>query len=144
MFVPGIESDKTRKTSATKATHATTVSKAKQTVKDSGDPGRLMMLLFVRVFIIAHLLAFSLSDSKHVRAFLDVCGDDLFPQTKMYPTMIKHFVVELYKATISRFSHALLSAVTGAGGPLLHANFDLWTSKTSNEKYVGEPTWRCE
>lgn len=99
-----------------------------------------MMLMFVRVFIIANLLAFSLSDRKDVRMFFQVCGDDQFPQTSLYPKMIKHFVVELYKATMCRFSHSLRQAVTGAGGPVLHANFDLWTSKMSNEKYIGEST----
>ena len=107
-------------------------------VLNSPDPGRLMILLFVKVFMIAHLLAFSLSDSDDVRLFFEVCAHQVFPRTKLYPKMVKHYIVEMYKATVSRFSHRLKSAVTGVGGASLHANFDLWTSKTSNEKYIGD------
>ncbi|CAN0350280.1 unnamed protein product [Ascophyllum nodosum] len=57
--------------------------------------------------------------------------------------MVKHYLVEVYKATVSSFSHRLQSAVAGAGGPALHANFDLWTSQTSNEKYIGLRLFWC-
>lgn len=102
------------------AAHTAGVHKHKTAVKASDNPGRVMVLMFVRVFIIAHLHAFNLSDGKDVRMFFQVCADDLFPQTSLYPKMIKHFVFELYKATLSRFSHSLRQAVSGAGGPVLH------------------------
>ena len=106
----------------------------------STDPARIMTLLYVKTFVVAHLLPFSLSDSKGVRAFFDVCCETVFPQGKLYPRMIRHHVVELYRGTMSLFVQSLRQAVAeaGAGGAALHANFDLWTSKTSNEKYIGE------
>ncbi|CAN0262981.1 unnamed protein product, partial [Scytosiphon promiscuus] len=57
--------------------------------------------------------------------------------------MIKHYVAELYSATISKFSRSLRNAIAGVGGAVLHANFDLWTSKTSNEKFVGLRLFWC-
>ena len=36
------------------------------------------------------------------------------------------------------FAFRLKEARRGAGGPIVHANIDLWTSKNSNEKYIGE------
>lgn len=114
------------------------MSKAKKAVMSSTDPARIMMLMYVKTFIVAHMMAFSLSDSKDVRTFFDVCAEAVFPQGKLYPKMIQHYVVELYRATMSQFSQSLRQAVTGVGGPALHANFDLWTSKKSNEKYIGE------
>lgn len=107
---------------------------------NSDDPGRIMLLMYVKTFIIAHLLAFSLSDSPDVRAFFEVCCVDAFPRTTLYPQMIKHFVAELYKATVSKFSFSIRNAIAGAGRAVLHANFDLWTSKLSNEKYIGAST----
>ncbi|CAN0225417.1 unnamed protein product [Laminaria digitata] len=116
------------------------MSKAKKAVMSSTDPARIMALMYVKVFVVAHLLPFSLSDSKDVRAFFEVCTEAVFPQGKLYPRMVRHHVVELYRATMSTFSQSLREAVAGAGagGAALHANFDLWTSKTSNEKYIGE------
>ena len=102
-----------------------------------------MILLFVKTFIIGHLLPFSLSDSADVRLFFECCAHTSFPRSKLYPRMVKHYLVEVYKATVSSFSHRLQSAVAGAGGPALHANFDLWTSQTSNKKYIGETQYGC-
>ena len=103
-----------------------------------------MLLLYVKVFVIGHLLPFSLSDSADVRIFFQVYCEEAFPRTKLYPRMIKHCVTELHKATASKFSHSLRHAIAGAGGPVLHANLDLWTSKMSNKKYIGESTQAYE
>lgn len=132
-----VESGKTRTAKATKAGHKASVTTYKKMVMKSPDPGRIMMLLYVKTFIIAHLFAFSLSNSKHVRVFFELISDSAFKQDKLYPPMIKHDVVELYTATMSQFTHNLRLAVTEAGGAIRHANFDLWTSKMSNEKYIG-------
>ncbi|CAM9220072.1 unnamed protein product, partial [Hapterophycus canaliculatus] len=102
-----------------------------------------MLLMYVKVFIVSHLLAFSLSDSADVKMFFQVCGDNLFPHTMLYPKMIKHCVSELYTSTISKLSHALRNAIAGVEGPVLHANFDLWTSKKSDEKYIGLRLFWC-
>ena len=112
-FVAGAESCKTRTTRATKAGHKA-VSSNKKVVLSSPDPARMMMLLYVEASIIAHLLAFSLSDSKDVRVFFDVCSEAAFPKDD------KHYVIELYRATMSQFSHNLRQPVTGVGGPILH------------------------
>lgn len=121
-----------------KVAHTVNVSQHKVAVKTSTDPSRLMLLMYVKVFIVTHLLPFNLSESADVRKFFEVCCDDAFPRTKIYPKMMKHCVAELYTATVSKLSHSLQDAVAGAGSAALHANFDLWTSKTSSEKYIGE------
>ncbi|CAN0424918.1 unnamed protein product, partial [Ascophyllum nodosum] len=89
------------------------------------------------------LLPFSLSDSADVRIFFQVYCEEAFPRTKLYPRMIKHCVTELHKATASKFSHSLRHAIAGAGGPVLHANLDLWTSKMSNKKYIAVRLYWC-
>lgn len=117
-----------------------TMSKAKRAVMSSTDPARVMALLYVKTFVVGHLLPFSLSDSKDVRTFFETCAEAVFPQGKLYPRMVRHHVVELYRGTMSLFEQSLRQAVAGAGagGAALHANFDLWTSKTSNEKFIGK------
>ena len=49
-------------------------------VLSSPHPARMMMLLHVKAFVIAQLLAFSLSDSKDVRVFFDVCSEVALPE----------------------------------------------------------------
>ena len=114
------------------------MSKAKKAVMSSTDPARIMMLMYVKTFIVSHLMALTLSDNKDVRTFFDVCAEAVFPQGKLHPKMIQHYVVELYSATMLQFSQSLRQAVAGVGGAALHANFDLWISQTSDEKYIGE------
>ncbi|CAN0199043.1 unnamed protein product, partial [Ectocarpus sp. 13 AM-2016] len=130
-------SSKTKARHSNAAKHQAAVSKEQEAVLKSHDPARAMLLLFVKVFIVSHLLAHRLGEASDVRMFFQVCGHALFPRTKLYHTMIKHCITELYRVTVARFSDQLKSAVTGGGGPVLHANFDLWTSKTSREKYIG-------
>ena len=79
-FVAGVESCKTHTTKATKAGHKAAVSSYKKVVWSSPDPALMMMLLYVKAFIIAHLLAFSLSDSKDVRVFFDECSEAAPPE----------------------------------------------------------------
>lgn len=110
----------------------------KAAVKTGNTPARAMLLMYVKVFVVAHMLAFSFSESPDIQTFFQMCGGSTFPQAMLYPKMIKHCVTELYSSTISRFSHALRDAIAGTGGAVLHANFDLWTSRTSNENYIGE------
>ena len=79
-FVAGVESCKTRTTKATKAGHKAAVSSYKKMVLSSPDPARMMMLLYAKGFIIAHLFAFSLSDSKDFRVFFDMCSEAALPE----------------------------------------------------------------
>lgn len=133
----GILSAKTVTAKKNKARLDDPDSQQQKAVKANHDPGRAMLLMYVKVFIIAHLLAFSLSDSPDVKEFFQGCCNKLFPRAMLYPEMIKHCVAELYSSTISKFSHSVRGAIAGAGGAVLHANFDLWTSTTSNEKFIG-------
>lgn len=133
--VSGITSKKTTTSKATIATRKAAVAKGKALL--GADPTRSMALLFVKVFIISHLHSFNLADSADVRMFFSVVCIEGFPSA-LYPKLVKHYITELYSATVSRLRHSLRAAVGNAGGPLLHANFDLWTSKVSNEKYLGE------
>lgn len=147
--VPDIVSKKTQTVQDTKASQIlaakelkplTDCSSSSSNSNTGPNQGRDMALMYVKVFIIRHLLAFCLDDSGDVRAFFGACGSELFPTASLYPKMMKHYVSELYGATVSRFSYALVKAVKEAGGPVLHASFDLWTSKASDEKYVGKDT----
>lgn len=93
--------------------------------------------MFVKAFIISHLLAFCLADNADIRLFFAVACVQQFPSA-LYPKLVKHLIVELYSVTVGRFRQSLLEARKRSGGPILHANFDLWTSKVSNEKYIGK------
>ena len=134
----GIVSERTKKRKRKQNETKEAVSKHQQAVVNAADLGRGMILLFIKVFMISHLLPFGLAEATDVRMFFEVCSHGLFPRTKLYAKMIKHHITEMYHATVSRFSRRLKSAVVWAGGAILHANFDLWTSKTSKEKYIGD------
>lgn len=85
-----------------------------------------------------------------MRAFFGACGATSFPHGRLSPASIKHYVVELYAATVSRLSRSLLKAVgAGAGAEavggrgrgrlrVLHAGLDLWTSDTTSDRWIGE------
>ena len=51
---------------------------------------------------------------------------------------LKRMIVELYAATIGKFNTALAKDVRKAVAKILFLNSDLWTSKVSGDKYIGE------
>ena len=51
---------------------------------------------------------------------------------------LKRMIVELYAATIGKFNTALAKDVRKAVAKILFLNCDLWTSKVSGDKYIGE------
>lgn len=53
-------------------------------------------------------------------------------------SQIKRMMVELYAATTKRFNTALQTAVRNALIAILFMNCDLWQSKVSGEKFIGE------
>ena len=112
-FVAGVESCKTRTTKATKAGHKAAVSSYQKVVLSSPDPARMMMLLYVKALRIC-------SRSPGPTARTCACSSTCAARPRS-PKMIKHYVIELYRATMSQFSHNLRQAVTGVGGPILHA-----------------------
>lgn len=94
-----------------------------------------MAIEFVKAFIVANMLAFDLASRPEVRQFFAIVLPE-FPATSLHIATVKHHLVELYAAT-KGVIHRLLGAVNPAAGPILHLNFDLWTSKLSHEKCVG-------
>ncbi|CAM9934019.1 unnamed protein product, partial [Sphacelaria rigidula] len=71
-----------------------------------------------------------------MRQFFELACVAEFP-TALNPKQVKSLVTEIYAATVSKLRQSLATATNGAGGPIVHANFDLGTSRTSNEKYLG-------
>lgn len=47
-------------------------------------------------------------------------------------------IVEMYAATTRAFNSELVKDVRRALIPILYLNCDLWTSRVSGEKYIGE------
>ena len=70
----GFVAGKTKKNKKEEEARQAAVSTQQAAILRNPDPGRLMILLFVRTFIIAHLLPFSLSDSADARLFFECCG----------------------------------------------------------------------
>ena len=51
---------------------------------------------------------------------------------------VKRLLVEIYAATTRSFAASMLKAVRAARIPIVHINVDLWASKSSGEKYIGQ------
>lgn len=51
---------------------------------------------------------------------------------------VKHVVIEMYAATLDKFKSNMLEAVHAALLPIIYVNVDLWKSKFSGEKFLGE------
>ena len=98
---------------------------------------RFLAILYVKVFVIKNLLAFSLTVCEGMREFYELACVPDFPKS-LHPKQVKTIVTEIYAATVLKLKQSLGMATKGAGGPIMHANFDLWTSRTSSEKYLGE------
>ncbi|CAN0580139.1 unnamed protein product, partial [Laminaria digitata] len=47
-------------------------------------------------------------------------------------------LTEIYAATCQSFAASMLKTIRAATIPIAHANVDLWTSKVSGEKYIGD------
>lgn len=117
------------------ATHRAAVAAANKTL--GPNPTRFLTVLFVKTFVIWQLLAYCFGDDAVVKSFFAAACVQAFPPS-LFPSLVKKVIAELYSATMKLFTFRLTEARKGAGGPIVHANFELWTSKNSNERYIGE------
>lgn len=126
----------TRKAKASQdATDSKGVQQQPLSTLNTTDQQRDLALLYVKAFIISHLFAFNLAESKHIPSFLSLACISAFPSMGFNSKTIQHYVIEIYSATVSRLLRSLKDV--SVGGPILHATFDLWTSNVSNEKFIG-------
>lgn len=58
-------------------------------------------------------------------------------------SQIKKIVVELYDDTTKRYNAQLAAAVRRAPIPIVYLNCDIWQSKVSQDKFIGEPSPPC-
>ncbi|CAM9584816.1 unnamed protein product [Sphacelaria rigidula] len=132
--VHGVVSMKSKKTRQRAAKHKATITAANDNLRS--NPTRAMLIMFVKIIAIWNLCAFSWGDDAKVKTLFAAVCIPAFPQS-LYPRLVKKVVAELYAATIKVFAFRLSEARRGAGESIVHANIDLWTSKNSNEKYIG-------
>ena len=53
-------------------------------------------------------------------------------------TQIRRIVIELYDDTSKKHSAAVVAAIRKAVVKILYVNVDIWQSKMSGEKFIGE------
>ncbi len=109
--------------------------------KRNGRSGALQYTLFT----IKNLMGFSLLEMPSVQKFFEACAPGI-PSRSLTAKRVKHHVVEYYSAwknhVISRLRRDIGPRMTcWRGGGYLTCNFDLWTSRTSNQKCIGLRIW---
>lgn len=97
-----------------------------------------MALWWTMCFIIQGLLPFTLADAsnEHVRVWLQYNMKESNPAA-LHRQGVKHCIVELYQAVFTRISQQL-EAVKKRRLPAFSLQIDLWTCKTSGQKYLGK------
>ena len=58
--------------------------------------------------------------------------------TLVNTSQVKKMIIEMYDATVKRFHASMQKMVRIADVPIGYVNADLWTSKVSGYKYLGE------
>lgn len=85
------------------------------------------------MYRIYYIFLASLAPTIHGHFHRPLCTYDARRQKQ-----VKKHVVELYHATIRAVTTELLKEIRAALLPIVYTNTDLWTSKVSGDKYIGE------
>jgi hypothetical protein len=105
---------------------------------ESKNPRRFFLLTMVYAYIIRGLMPFTHFQKPAIRAALsDVIKPGLDCSWLHWET-VRHTIVEYYVATKSQWTKHLARTLRSALVPSLTWQVDLWTSKSSGEKYMGE------
>ena len=97
------------------------------------DTARFYQLKYA-IFTIASLAPLCWIELQEMRDVL--CGIPDFPVTSS--KVLKRLIVELYDASKTNIRNAMCRVKDSVyGSPIFHVSLDLWTSKSSKEKYVG-------
>lgn len=129
----GIDWTKTRTTEQKVATHKIAIAKGRES--SGADPARFLAILCMKVYVLKNLLAFGLAVCDGMRDSFELACVPKFPHEPAAETH-KNACHGIYALTVAKLRQSLVTATAGDGGPILHA--DLRTSRTSNEKLVGE------
>lgn len=92
----------------------------------------------VLVYVIGLFNPFTFGSSEKERAYKQRTAQGRFAQAKLYPALVKRYVVELYNYVRSTIGKKLDSAKQGRKLKVFSGNLDLWKSKVSGEKYLGK------
>jgi hypothetical protein len=80
-------------------------------------------------------------EDKFIRSSYELFAASDFPVRALHRKAVKRLIVELYVATKHDFAKDLLDIFKSSPIPTLSLNVDLWTSKTSGEKFIGIRVW---
>jgi hypothetical protein len=102
------------------------------------DPEWYFALWWTIVWVIQRLCPFSMADShnRNVRSWLHANTECTDP-SKLHHKNIRRHVVELYKAAVQGLCRRLQGA-KNRPLPAFSLQLDLWTSKISNQKFIGK------
>ena len=89
------------------------------------DRPRAMAMEFIKGFIIQEFCPLGIGEKEGVRLCWSVTTKDDFPVNGLHRKAVKHKIVELYNATVSRFRGDLKPSDAKTNAKVLHLNFDL-------------------
>jgi hypothetical protein len=92
----------------------------------------------VLVYNIGRFYPFNHGSTEEERTLLHRMNQSRFREVKLYPELVKHYVIELYNYVHSTLSSKLQSAKVGRKLKVFSANLDVWKSLVSGEKYIGK------
>ncbi|CAN0044929.1 unnamed protein product, partial [Ectocarpus sp. 12 AP-2014] len=101
------------------------------------NPDRFRRIHFVRTFMIHAANPFNLVEDPMAKTSLSVVTSGHMGVDQLNNKAIKKTIVEMYAATTEKFNRQILKDVRRALVPILYMNCDLWTSKGSQDKYIG-------
>jgi hypothetical protein len=104
-------------------------------------PARFMKLSWVKSPIVGKFVPFSFMEDKFIRSSYELFAASYFPVRALHRKAVKRLIVEPHVATKHDFAKDLLDIVKSSPIPTLSLNVDLWTSKTSGEKFIGIRVW---
>ena len=91
----------------------------------------------VLVYVVGRFFPFNFDHAQRERTYQNRTRQGRFNGGKLYPALVKHYVVELYNYVRSTIREKLQAAKQGRKLKVFSVNIDLWKSQVSGEKYLG-------
>lgn len=136
-YVHHVQPEATLKRLVAKETEALRKKETEASGLEANNPKRFLLLTMVLAHQILCLLPFTHFEKQAVRAALsDTLKPGLDP-TWLHWRSVRHTIVEYHAAWRATWVDSLKSALASAYVPGVTWSVDLWTSKTSGEKYMG-------
>jgi hypothetical protein len=105
------------------------------------NPAIFMKLAWVKSHVVGKFVPFSFMEDEDIRTSYALFAAIDFPVQALHRKAVKRLIVELYVATKHEFAKDLVDVAKSSVIPTLSLNVDIWTSKTSGEKFLGVRVW---